>query len=135
MNGKTQNDLLAARQKFLSGETTKLEYVEEINQRHAGLFDYPAFIAGTDVGVVVEADDAGGAVHGEGKVAAAVAPDALALLCQPHAAAAPQRLLAVLAAAKADAVVKVVVEACTAAHCWRRCPKRSTAGCCCCGCC
>ncbi|WP_220813418.1 FkbM family methyltransferase [Pseudomonas paralcaligenes] len=52
MNGKTQNDLLAARQKFLSGETTKLEYVEEINQRHAGLFDYPAFIAGTDVGAI-----------------------------------------------------------------------------------
>ena len=52
MEKTTQNRLVQAREKFKAGEIDKNQYVEYINGEHAGLFDYPAFIAGTDVAEV-----------------------------------------------------------------------------------
>lgn len=47
-----QNRLVQARAQFKAGEIDKNKYVEYINGQHAGLFDYPAFIAETDVAEV-----------------------------------------------------------------------------------
>jgi FkbM family methyltransferase len=47
-----QNRLVLAREKFKAGEIDKLRYAEYINAQHAGLFDYPSFLAGTDVAEV-----------------------------------------------------------------------------------
>lgn len=49
MKDTTQSRLLAARRKLAEGEVNKLEYCEEINLHHAHLFDYPSFLANTDV--------------------------------------------------------------------------------------
>jgi FkbM family methyltransferase len=49
MSDPVQNRLLAARAKFTSGQTSKLEYAQEVNLLHTSLFDYPGFLAGTDV--------------------------------------------------------------------------------------
>lgn len=47
---KIQNNrLVLAREKFDAGEIDKFQYAEYINDQHAGLFDYPQFLAGTDV--------------------------------------------------------------------------------------
>jgi FkbM family methyltransferase len=47
---KTQhNRLVRAREAFKAGEIDKFQYGERINQEHAGLFDYPEFLTGTDV--------------------------------------------------------------------------------------
>ncbi|HTQ35607.1 MAG TPA: FkbM family methyltransferase [Steroidobacteraceae bacterium] len=43
------NSLLAARQKFAAGELSRFQYVDEFHRHNALLFDYPAFLAGTDV--------------------------------------------------------------------------------------
>lgn len=52
MEKTTTNPLVEARERFRAGEIDKGAYVEQINDRHQGLFDYPAFIAGTDVAEV-----------------------------------------------------------------------------------
>jgi FkbM family methyltransferase len=43
------NSLLSARRKFTAGELSKFQYVDEFHRHNALLFDYPAFLAGTDV--------------------------------------------------------------------------------------
>ncbi|MGR6655743.1 FkbM family methyltransferase [Pseudomonas mosselii] len=43
------NTLTQIRAAYEAGETAKQDYIEAIHSRHASLFDYPAFIAGTDV--------------------------------------------------------------------------------------
>ncbi|MFP6799551.1 MAG: FkbM family methyltransferase [Pseudomonas sp.] len=52
MEMKTENRLVLARQKFVAGEMNKFEYAQYINDQHVGLFDYPAFLAGTDVSAI-----------------------------------------------------------------------------------
>jgi FkbM family methyltransferase len=49
METTQQNRLELAREKFKTGEIDKFQYAEYINGQHAGLFDYPRFLAGTDV--------------------------------------------------------------------------------------
>lgn len=57
MKDTTQSRLLSARRKLAAGEVNKLEYCEEINLHHAHLFDYPAFLANTDVaGIQITAE-------------------------------------------------------------------------------
>jgi FkbM family methyltransferase len=43
------NSLLSARHKFAAGELSKFQYADEFHRHNALLFDYPAFLAGTDV--------------------------------------------------------------------------------------
>lgn len=43
------NTLTEIRDAYEAGETRKQDYIEAIHARHACLFDYPEFIAGTDV--------------------------------------------------------------------------------------
>ncbi|MDF2077149.1 FkbM family methyltransferase [Pseudomonas mendocina] len=49
MEKNQHNRLVRAREAFKAGEIDKFQYGERINQEHAGLFDYPAFLTGTDV--------------------------------------------------------------------------------------
>ncbi|MFG0583268.1 FkbM family methyltransferase [Pseudomonas sp. zjy_9] len=49
MEKTKHNRLLLAREGFKAGEIDKFQYGEWINQEHAGLFDYPEFLADTDV--------------------------------------------------------------------------------------
>jgi len=49
MNDRTRNPLLAARSQLAAGEIDKQGYCTAINGHHAQLFDYPAFLAGTEV--------------------------------------------------------------------------------------
>lgn len=46
MSMNTLNDI---RNAYETGNTAKQDYIEAIHARHASLFDYPEFIAGTDV--------------------------------------------------------------------------------------
>lgn len=65
------NGLVLAREKFDAGETDKFQYAEYINDHHRRLFDYPDFLAGTDVesisitpeGVVVRSREHGIAMY------------------------------------------------------------------------
>jgi FkbM family methyltransferase len=51
------NTLTQIRNAHEAGETRKQDYIEAIHARHAGLFDYPEFIAGTDVeALLIQAD-------------------------------------------------------------------------------
>lgn len=43
------NTLTQIRGAYEAGKTSKQDYIEAIHARHASLFDYPEFIAGTDV--------------------------------------------------------------------------------------
>lgn len=43
------NMLNSIRTAYEAGDTAKQDYIEAIHARHASLFDYPEFIAGTDV--------------------------------------------------------------------------------------
>lgn len=52
MEKTARNRLVEAREQFKAGEIDKNEYVEYLNTQHRGLFDYPAFISGTDVAEV-----------------------------------------------------------------------------------
>ncbi|HDS1800366.1 TPA: FkbM family methyltransferase [Pseudomonas putida] len=52
MEKNPQNRLILAREKFNAGEIDKFQYAEYLNEQHGGLFDYPAFLAGTDVAEV-----------------------------------------------------------------------------------
>ncbi|SDI27716.1 methyltransferase, FkbM family [Pseudomonas flavescens] len=57
MNDSTRNPLLAARSQLADGELDKQGYCAAINGHHAQLFDYPAFLAGTDVaGIQISAE-------------------------------------------------------------------------------
>ncbi|MBH3471857.1 FkbM family methyltransferase [Pseudomonas putida] len=49
MENNPKNDLVLNREKFRSGELDKFQYAECLNHQHRALFDYPAFLAGTDV--------------------------------------------------------------------------------------
>ena len=49
MENTAMNRLVLAKKKFMTGEIDKFQYGEYINDQHAGLFDYPEFLAGTDV--------------------------------------------------------------------------------------
>ncbi|GAA6130729.1 FkbM family methyltransferase [Halopseudomonas sabulinigri] len=49
METTQQNRLVLVREKFKKGEIDKFQYAGHINDEHAGLFDYPQFLAGTDV--------------------------------------------------------------------------------------
>ena len=52
MENTVKNRLVIAREKFLASEIDKFEYAEYINNQHVGLFDYPEFLAGTDVAAI-----------------------------------------------------------------------------------
>ncbi|WDM87924.1 FkbM family methyltransferase [Pseudomonas asiatica] len=52
MENNPQNRLILAREKFKAGEIDKFQYAECLNQQHRRLFDYPTFLAGTDVAEV-----------------------------------------------------------------------------------
>jgi FkbM family methyltransferase len=83
MDMKTENRLVLARQKFMAGEMSKFEYARYINDQHVGLFDYPAFLAGTDVsGIQITADgvSVSSAAHG-----IAMLVDAVDLHATPYA--------------------------------------------------
>lgn len=52
MQNTAPNRLVLVRDKFRANEIDKFQYAEYINDQHAGLFDYPQFLAGTDVGEI-----------------------------------------------------------------------------------
>ncbi|WP_218422522.1 MULTISPECIES: FkbM family methyltransferase [Stutzerimonas] len=67
MEKTAQNRLILARQKFNAGEIDKYQYAEYLNEQHAFLFDYPAFLAGTDVAdirITAEGVAVSSAAHG-----------------------------------------------------------------------
>jgi FkbM family methyltransferase len=52
MEKTVHNRLVLAREKFKAGEIDKFQYAEYLNDQHAGIFDYPQFLADTDVGEI-----------------------------------------------------------------------------------
>lgn len=49
MSTPIKNKLIDAKSNFKMGSISKFEYANEVNMHHACLFDYPSFLAGTDV--------------------------------------------------------------------------------------
>lgn len=83
MEKTAKNRLVLAREKFMAGEIDKFRYAEYLNGQHAGLFDYPEFIAGTDVAdirITAEGVAVSSAAHG-----IAMLVDAVDLHATPYA--------------------------------------------------
>lgn len=83
MKDNTENRLLLARRKLALGETGKLEYCEEINVHHAHLFDYPQFLADTDVAAIQITSE--GVVVSSASHGVAMYVDAVDLHATPYA--------------------------------------------------
>lgn len=66
--------LQALRDRFLAGSITKPEYIEQMHRLHAALFDYAAYLGGTDIASITISD---------GQVLMVSRQDGVKIVCDP----------------------------------------------------